>query len=91
MKMGEAATVSVLAIAVACAMPALSDIVLENDAFKLVVGDDARAKSLVVKATGEETLDNGEGLKYFETSLSADAVRTAFAKATVAQVAPAKE
>jgi len=36
------------------------DIVLENDAFKLVVGDDARAKSLVVKATGEETLDNKE-------------------------------
>ena len=36
MKMGEAATASVLAIAVACAMPALSDIVLENDAFRLV-------------------------------------------------------
>ena len=91
MKMGKVATASVLAIAVACAMPALSDVVLENDAFKLVVGDDARAKSLVVKATGEETLDNGEGLKYFETSLPADAVRAAFAKATVAQVAPAKE
>ena len=60
MKIGKAATVSVLALAMACAMPALSDIVLENDAFKLVVGDDARAKSLVVKATGEETLDNKE-------------------------------
>ena len=42
MKMGKVATASVLAIAVACAMPALSDIVLENDAFKLVVGDDAQ-------------------------------------------------
>ena len=60
MKMGRVATVSILALAVAWAMPALSDIVLENDAFKLVVGDDARAKSLVVKATGEETLDNKE-------------------------------
>ena len=49
-------------------MPALSDIVLENDAFKLVVGDDARAKSLVVKATGEETLDNGEGLPLFSVT-----------------------
>ena len=36
MKMGKVATASVLAIAVACAMPALSDIVLENDAFRLV-------------------------------------------------------
>ena len=60
MKMGKVATVSILALAVAWAMPALSDIVVENDAFKLVVGDDARAKSLVVKATGEETLDNKE-------------------------------
>ena len=62
MKMGRVATVSILALAVAWAMPALSDVVVENDAFKLVVGDDARAKSLVVKATGEETLDNGEEL-----------------------------
>ena len=68
MKMGKVATASVLAIAVACAMPALSDIVLENDAFKLVVGNDARAKSLVVKATGEETLDNGEGLPLFSVT-----------------------
>jgi hypothetical protein len=60
MKMGRVATVSILALAVAWAMPALSDVVLENDAFKLVVGDDARAKSLVVKATGEEALDNKE-------------------------------
>ena len=49
-------------------MPALSDVVVENDAFKLVVGDDARAKSLVVKATGEETLDNGEGLPLFSVT-----------------------
>ena len=68
MKMGRVATVSILALAVAWAMPALSDIVLENDAFKLVVGDDARAKSLVVKATGEETLDNGEGLPLFSVT-----------------------
>ena len=37
--MGKAATVSVLALAVAWAMPALSDVVVENDAFKLVVGE----------------------------------------------------
>ena len=33
-----------------------ADLVFENEAFRLVVGDDAVAKSLVVKATGEETL-----------------------------------
>ena len=37
------------------------------------------------------TVIEAEGLKYFETSLPADAVRAAFAKATVAQIAPAKE
>ena len=40
----------------------LADIAFENDAFSLVVGDDAKTKSLVVKATGEETIDNGEDL-----------------------------
>ena len=46
----------------------LADIAFENDAFRLVVGDDAKAKSLVVKATGEETLDNGEGLPMFSAT-----------------------
>ena len=49
-------------------MSALSDVLFENDAFRLVVGDDAQAKSLVVKATGEETIDNGEGMPMFSAT-----------------------
>ena len=46
-------------IAVACgfAMCACADVVVENDDFRLTVGDDACVKSLVVKATGEECVD----------------------------------
>lgn len=40
-------------------------IVLENDAFRLVVGEDAAAKSLVVKATGEECLARAEPVPLF--------------------------
>lgn len=36
---------------------AFADVVVENAKLKLVFGDNARAKSLVVKATGEEMLD----------------------------------
>ena len=46
---------------------ATADVVLENAAFRLTVGDDAVAKSLVIKANGEECLDNREGLPLFET------------------------
>ena len=40
-------------------------IVLENAAFRLVVGTNALARSLVVKATGEECLSNAEPLPIF--------------------------
>ena len=41
------------------------DVVIENARFRLVVGADATAKSLVLKATGEEMLDVHEGLPAF--------------------------
>ena len=44
------------------AFAAGDDISFENDVFKLVIGADARAKSLVVKATGEECIDAREGI-----------------------------
>ena len=45
-----------------------ADVVIENEAFRLVVGDDAKAKSLVVKATGEECLDAREGIPLFAST-----------------------
>ena len=44
---------------------ACADVVVENAKFRLVLGDDARAKSLVVKATGEEMLDLTEDVPAF--------------------------
>lgn len=44
------------------------DVVLENARFRLVIGGDATAKSLVVKATGEEMLDTTEGLPAFSVT-----------------------
>ena len=44
---------------------ALGDITYENRNFKFVLGDDAKAKSLVVKGTGEEMLVVDEGLPFF--------------------------
>ena len=59
----------VTVVAASMAITAFAEsVTLENDAFRLVVGDDAKAKSLVVKATGEETLDNGEGLALFSVT-----------------------
>ena len=48
--------VSVVAASV-MSISALADITLENEDCRLVIGDDASAKSLVVKATGEECID----------------------------------
>ena len=55
------------AAAAACfaAGTALADVVIENARFKLVLGDNARAKSLVVKATGAEMLDVTEDVPAF--------------------------
>ena len=40
----------------ACLSAGAADLTFENESFRLVVGEDAVAKSLVVKATGEECL-----------------------------------
>ena len=42
-----------------------ADVVIENESFKLVIGADARAKSLVVKSTGDEMLDSTEDITAF--------------------------
>ena len=44
------------AVLLACCAVA-ADVVVENDDFRLAVGDDACVRSLVVKATGEECVD----------------------------------
>ena len=42
------------AVALAIVETAIADVAIETSAFKLVIGDDATAKSLVVKSNGEE-------------------------------------
>ena len=42
------------------------DVVIDTTAFRLTIGSDAAAKSLVVKATGEECLDAKESTPLFE-------------------------
>ncbi len=42
-----------------------ADVIIENAAFKLVLGGNARARSLVVKATGEEMIDSREDIPAF--------------------------
>ena len=58
------------AVAAVGAGPAVSteDVIIENEAFRLLVGADAMAKSLVVKATGEECLDAREGIPLFTST-----------------------
>ena len=48
-----------------CAVANRSDVVIENARMKLVIGGDARAKSLVVKATGQEMFDVTEDIPVF--------------------------
>ena len=45
-----------------------ADVTVETKAFRLVIGEDAAAKSLVVKATGEEMLEPREGLPVFAST-----------------------
>lgn len=49
----------------ASAMVCAEDVTVENDSFRLVIGDNAVAKSLKLKANGEEMLDVREGLPVF--------------------------
>lgn len=44
------------------------DIIIENEQFRLVVGADAISKSLILKATGEECLMQGEGIALFSAT-----------------------
>ena len=62
--------VNVFAVAASAAVLSTdaADVVMENESFRLVVGGDARAKSLVIKATGEECLDAREGIPLFATT-----------------------
>ena len=47
---------TIIGALLACLSAGAADLTFENESFKLVVGEDAVAKSLVVKATGEEAL-----------------------------------
>ena len=44
------------------------DVVIENARFRLVAGADARVKSLVLKATGEECVPADEGIPLFSVT-----------------------
>ncbi len=44
------------------------DIILENEQYKLVIGSDAIARSLVLKSTGEECLMQGEDMAIFSVT-----------------------
>ena len=55
----------VAAVVLAAAFVGYGDVTLENRRARLVIGDDATAKSLVLKATGEELLDAHEGIPMF--------------------------
>ncbi|MBQ8954311.1 MAG: hypothetical protein IJ048_09355, partial [Clostridia bacterium] len=43
-------------------------IILENELFRLTVGEDALVRSLVIKATGEECLEADEGVALFSVT-----------------------
>jgi len=46
----------------------MCNIILENDLFRLEIGQDSRPLSLLVKATGEETLMQGEEISLFSVT-----------------------
>ena len=46
----------------------MANIILENSVFRLVLGEDAVAKSLVLKGTGEELLAEGNELPFFSVT-----------------------
>ena len=50
------------------ATAARGDVVLENAKFRLVAGDDACVKSLVLKSNGEELVDATEKIPLFTTT-----------------------
>jgi len=58
---------SLLAV-LALAGTVFGDVVVENARFRLVLGDDAAAKSLVLKATGEELLELRDPTPFFSVT-----------------------
>ncbi|MDR2916865.1 MAG: hypothetical protein LBV74_18885 [Tannerella sp.] len=44
------------------------DVILENEQFKLIIGNNAIAKSLILKSTGEECLMQGENMAIFSVT-----------------------
>ena len=54
--------------AVCLSLSVFSDVTVENGRFRLTVGDDACATSLVLKATGEELLAKGAGVPLFSVT-----------------------
>ena len=57
------------AATVACLAGLLhGEVVVENARFRLAIGDDAVARSLKIKATGEELLENSERLPFFSVT-----------------------
>ena len=65
---GTVLSVALAATVAAIAGVAVADVTIETSAFKLVIGDDATAKSLVVKSNGEEMLEPREGIPIFATT-----------------------
>ena len=61
-------TLTLGGIAALAALTAAADVTVETKAFKLVINDDATAKSLVIKANGEEMLEPREGIPVFATT-----------------------
>ena len=58
----------ILPFAVLLATAARGDVVLENSKFRLVAGDDACVKSLLLKSSGEELVDATEKIPLFTTT-----------------------
>ena len=48
--------------------PGEDDVIIENARFRLVAGADAKVKSLVLKATGEECAAGAEGIPLFSVT-----------------------
>ena len=65
MKTGKTKAFVAAAILPVILTSAFADVTVENAKFKLVLSDNARAQSLVVKATGEEMLDVREDVPVF--------------------------
>ena len=57
-----------LGSALSASTPDGAPVVLETSAFRLTIGADATARSLVIKANGEECLDAREGLPLFSVT-----------------------